>query len=180
MLKIFSVIGAVLVVGIAVVLILAAVKPDQFRVSRSAMIKAPLEKIFPLINDFKAWTAWSPYENKDPEMKRIYGPTTAGKGATYAWDGNGNVGGGNMLITDAPAPSKVALDLNMTRPMTAHNKVEFRLTPAGDSTTVTWTMTGQNNFLSKAICMFVNMDKMVGGMFEHGLTQMKTVVERSS
>ncbi len=114
MLKIFAVIGGVLVVGIAVVLILAAMKPDQFRVQRSAAIKAPPDKIFPLITDFKAWTAWSPYENKDPAMKRTYGPATSGKGATYAWDGNGNVGAGNMLITDAPAPSKVALDLNMT------------------------------------------------------------------
>jgi hypothetical protein len=38
-------------------------------------------------------------------------------------------------------------------------------------------MTGRNNFLSKAICLFVDMDKMVGGMFEQGLTRMKTVVE---
>ena len=104
MLKVFAVIGCLVVAGIAVVLVLAAMKPDQFRISRSAAIKAPPDKIFPLISDFKAWTAWSPYENKDPDMKRIYGPATAGKGATYAWDGNSNVGGGNMLITDAPPP----------------------------------------------------------------------------
>ena len=133
MLKVFAVIGAVLVLGITVVLILAAMKPDQFQVQRSAAIKAPPEKIFPLINDFKAWTAWSPYETKDPDMKRTFRPATSGKGATYAWDGDGNVGAGNMLITDAPAPSKVALDLNMTKPMTAHNKVEFTLVPAGDT-----------------------------------------------
>ena len=82
MLKAFAVIGCLVVAGIVVVLVLAAMKPDQFRISRSAAIKASPDKIFPLINDFKAWTAWSPYENKDPEMKRIYGPTTAGKGAT--------------------------------------------------------------------------------------------------
>src|SRR3954471_17906303 len=116
MLKILTAIGAVLALGIAVVLILAAMKPDQFRVQRTAAIKAPPDKIFPLINDFKAWTAWSPYETKDPAMKRTYSPATSGKGATYAWDGNGSVGAGNMVITDAPAPSKVALDLNMTRP----------------------------------------------------------------
>jgi hypothetical protein len=178
MLKAFAVIGCLVVAGIAVVLILAAMKPDQFRVSRSAAIKAPADKIFPLINDFKAWTAWSPYENKDPEMKRIYGPTTAGKGATYAWDGNSNVGGGNMLITDAPAPSKVALDLNMTRPMTAHNKVEFTLTPTGDSTTVTWTMNGNAPYWAKIFHVFFNMDKMVGGDFEAGLAKLKTVAEK--
>jgi hypothetical protein len=178
MLKALAVTGCLVVAGIAVVLILAAMKPDQFRISRSAAIKAPPDKIFPLISDFKAWTAWSPYENKDPEMKRIYGPATAGKGATYAWDGNSNVGGGNMRITDAPAPSKVALDLNMTRPMTAHNKVEFTLTPAGDSTTVTWAMNGNTPYWAKIFHVFFNMDKMVGGDFEAGLAKLKTVAEK--
>ena len=178
MLKVFAVIGAVLVFGIAVVLILAAMKPDQFRVQRTTAIKAPPEKIFPLINDFKAWPAWSPYETKDPDMKRIYGATTAGKGATYAWDGNSNVGGGNMLITDAPVPSKVALDLNMTRPMTAHNKVELSLVPAGDTTTVTWAMRGDTPYFAKVIHVFFNMDKMVGGDFEAGLAKLKAAAEK--
>jgi Polyketide cyclase / dehydrase and lipid transport len=178
MLKIFAVIGAVLVVGIAVILILAGMKPDQFRVQRTAAIKAPPEKIFPLINDFKAWAAWSPYENKDPAMKRTYGSTTSGKGATYAWDGNGQVGGGNMLITDAPAPSKVALDLNMTRPIEAHNKVEFTLVPAGDTTNVTWAMHGDTPYFAKIIHVFFNMDRMVGGDFEAGLQNLKAAAEK--
>ena len=87
------------------------------------------------------------HENKDPAMKRTYGATTSGKGANYAWDGDRQRrSAGNMLITDAQAPSKIALDLNMTRPMTAHNKVEFTLVPAGDSTTVTWAMRGETPY----------------------------------
>jgi hypothetical protein len=178
MLKIFAVIGAVLVVGIAVVLILAAMKPDQFSVSRSAVIKAPPEKIFPLINDFKAWTAWSPYETKDPAMKRTYGSSTSGKGATYAWEGNSNVGAGNMLITDAPPPSRVTLELNMAKPIEAHNMVDFTLAPAGDTTTVTWTMRGQAPYFAKIIHVFFNMDKMVGGDFETGLAKLKAAAEK--
>jgi hypothetical protein len=178
MLKIFAVIGTVVFVGIAVVLILAAMKPDQFSVQRSAAIKAPPEKIFPLINDFKAWTAWSPYENKDPAMKRTYGSSTSGKGAIYAWEGNSDVGAGNMLITDAPAPSKVTLVLNMAKPIEAHNVVDFTLVPAGDATTVTWSMRGETPYWAKVIHVFFNMDKMVGGDFEAGLTQLKTVAEK--
>jgi hypothetical protein len=178
MLKIVGAIGAVVVVGVAVVLILAAMKPDQFRVQRSAAINAPPEKIFPLINDFKAWTAWSPYENRDPNMKRTYGDKTSGAGAIYAWEGNSQVGAGNILITDAAAPSKVALDLNMTSPMDAHNKVEFTLTPAGDSTTVTWAMWGRAPYFAKIIHVFLNMDKMVGGDFEAGLAKLKDVAEK--
>jgi uncharacterized protein YndB with AHSA1/START domain len=178
MLKIFAAIGVVLVVGIAVVLILAAMQPDQFRIQRTAAVKAPPEKIFPLITDFKAWPAWSPYETKDPAMQRTYGSTSSGKGATYAWDGNGNVGAGNMLITDAPTPSKVALDLNMTRPLTAHNKVEFTLVPSGDTTTVTWAMRGDTPFFGKVIHVFLNMDKMVGGDFDAGLAKLKSAAEK--
>jgi hypothetical protein len=178
MLKTFTVIGAVLVVGIAVVLILAAMKPDQFRVQRTAAIKAPPDKIFPLINDFKAWPAWSPYETKDPAMKRSYGNASSGQGAIYGWDGNSNVGAGNMMITDAPAPARVALDLNMSRPIEAHNKVEFTLVPAGDTTNVTWTMRGETPFFAKIIHVFLNMDKMVGGDFEAGLAKLRAAAEK--
>lgn len=176
--KILAVIGAVIVCGIAAVLILAAMKPDQFRVQRSIAIKASPEKVFPLINDFKAWTAWSPYEAKDPAMKRTYGATTGGKGATYAWEGDKNVGAGNILITEAAAPTMVTLNLNMVKPFEVHNIVDFTLTPAGDSTTVTWAMRGDTPYFAKVIHVFFNMDRMVGGDFAAGLAKLKGVAEK--
>ena len=109
MLKVLAIIAGCLGFFIVAVLVYAATRPDTFRVARSTVIKASPDKIFPLINDYRQWTAWSPYENKDPQMKRTYGGTTAGKGATYAWEGNGNVGAGNMLIADAVPPSKVLI-----------------------------------------------------------------------
>jgi len=178
MLKVLGATGVVVAFGIVAVLILAAMKPDQFRVQRSAAVNAPPEKIFPLINDLKAWAAWSPYEQKDPDMRRTYSDVTGGKRATYAWDGDGNVGAGNLLITDALAPSKVSIDLNMTRPMTAHNKVEFTLVPAGDTTTVTWMMRGEAPYFAKIIHVFFNMDKMVGGDMEAGLAKLKSAAEK--
>src|SRR4029453_9606207 len=106
-----------------------------------------------------------------------------GTGAVYAWQGNKDVGEGRMTITDSRPAELVRIKLEFFKPFAATNQADFPFKPsaegANEGTTVTWTMTGQNNFLSKAICMFVNMDKMVGGMFEQGLTQMKTVVERS-
>ena len=178
MAKIFAAIGAVLVVGIAVVLILAAMKPDTFQVQRSAAINAPPEKIFALINDFKAWTAWSPYETRDPGMKRSYGASTSGKGATYAWEGDGNVGAGNMEIIEASPSSKVTLNLNMVKPIQAHNVVDFTLVPQGESTMVTWTMRGSVPYFAKIIHVFLDMDRMVGGDFETGLKNLKAAAER--
>lgn len=168
----------IVVLGVAVVLVLAARKPDTFQVTRTATIKAPPERIYALITDFKAWGAWSPWEKKDPAMKRTYGGPETGVGATYAWDGDKNVGEGSMRITEAQAPSKLALKLDFLKPFEAHNDVVFSLTPQGPATVVTWTMTGPTPFIGKIMHVFMDMDRMVGGDFEAGLTAMKAAAER--
>ena len=171
-------IALVIVVAIAGVLIFAATKPDTFAVQRSTSIKAPPDRIFTLINDFKRWDAWSPWEKKDPAMKRSYGPTTSGKGAHYAWEGNNDVGQGSMDITESVPPSKVALKLDFVKPFEGHNVVEFTLVPRGGSTDVTWSMSGPAPFMSKVMQVFVNMDRMIGKDFEAGLTSLKAAAEK--
>jgi len=178
MLKAFIYAGAGIVVAVAAVLVYAATRPDVFRVARSTTIQAPAEKIFPLINDYRRWPAWSPYENKDPRMKRTYGARTSGKGATYAWEGDSNVGAGNMSIADAIPPSKVLIKLNMVRPIEAHNDVAFTLEPQGETTTVTWDMQGSVPYLAKVMHVFIDVDKMVGNDFEAGLAKLKSVAEK--
>ena len=175
--KILAIVVAVLVVAIAIVLVLAAGKPDTFRVERSADIKAPPDKIFPLIADFHRWGQWSPYETRDPDMKRTYGGAESGKGATYAWVGNSNVGSGRMEILDAPAPQKVVIKLDFLKPFEAHNTAEFTLQPQGDGTRVTWAMQGPTPFIGKIIHVFMNMDRMVGTDFETGLANLRKATE---
>ena len=163
---------------IAAVLIFAATKPDIFRVQRAADIKAPPEKIFAIINDFKRWDAWSPWEKKDPAMKRTFGATTDGKGAVYAWEGNKDVGQGRMEIAESVPPSKVTLKLDFLKPFEAHNIVEFTLVPQGDSTNVTWAMQGPTPYFAKIIHVFMDMDSMVGKDFETGLANLKAIAEK--
>ena len=166
---------------VVIFLIVVAMQPSDFRVERSATMRAPASAAFAQVNDFQKWQGWSPWEKVDPALKRQYEGPKAGTGAVYAWQGNNDVGEGRMTITESKPAELVRIKLEFFKPFAATNTAEFNFKPAGaEGTAVTWTMTGQNNFLSKAICMFVNMDKMVGGMFEQGLTQMKTVVERSS
>jgi uncharacterized protein YndB with AHSA1/START domain len=175
MLEIIAIIVVVLIAG---VLIAAATKPDTFRVQRAASINAPPEKIFALINDFKAWPSWSPWEQKDPAMKRTYGATTSGKGATYAWEGNKEVGQGRMEIADSIADSKIALKLDFLKPFEAHNSVEFTLQPNGGATSVTWAMQGDTPYFAKIIHVFIDMDNMVGKDFESGLANLKAAAEK--
>ncbi len=179
MLKTISlIVVAVLVVGIGAVLAIAATKPDTLRIQRTAAIKAPPEKIFPLINDFRAWGAWSPYEHKDPAMKRTYSAATSGRGAVYEWEGDKNVGSGRITITDTAPPSKVLIDLDMIKPFAASNKVEFTLVPNGSGTNVTWEMLCDVPYFAKIIHVFFNMDQMVGKDFEAGLANLKANAEK--
>lgn len=166
-----------LVVVVAVIVIYAATKPDTFHVERSINIKAPPEKIFPLLNDFHLWNDWTPY-NKDPAMKKTYSGSDKGVGASYAWEGNKEVGRGTIAITATMPPEKVVLDLHMIEPFEGRNVVQFTLQAAGDSTRVTWGMDGKNNFIVKVMGMFFDMDKMVGKDFEVGLAKLKIVAEK--
>jgi hypothetical protein len=178
MLKTIAVIGLIIAVALVVVLAIAATRPDTFRVARSTSIKAPPEAIFPLIDDFRNWSTWSPYETKDPNMKRSFGAITKGKGAEYTWEGDRNVGSGRMEITESSAPSKLALDLHMLTPIKADNAVEFTLAPQGDATDVTWAMNGRVPYFAKILHMVVDMDRMVGRDFEAGLAKLKAAAER--
>jgi hypothetical protein len=171
--------GATVIVGaIVVIAVLALTKPDTFRVQRTIVINAGADKIFPLIDDFHQWSRWSPYEDKDPAMTRTFGATTKGRGATYAWDGNGQVGAGDMTITESTPSSRVAIRLNMVKPISASNDVIFALAPQGPATQLTWAMQGPAPFISKVMQVFINMDKMVGGDFETGLAKLKSVAEK--
>jgi uncharacterized protein YndB with AHSA1/START domain len=178
MIKTIVTVAIVVVVLISAVLIFAATKPDTFRVQRAASIKAPPEKVFALINDFNWWGAWSPWEKKDPAMKRTFGATTSGKGAVYAWEGNKDVGQGRMEIAESVPSSRIRINLDFVKPFEARNLVEFALEPKGDVTNITWAMQGDTPYFAKIIHVFINMDKMVGNDFEAGLANLKAVSEK--
>ena len=178
MLRFVAIVAALIVVVVAGILIYAATKPDSFSVQRSANIKAPPDKIFALIADLRGWSAWSPYEKKDPDMKRTFSGAASGKGAIYEWTGNKDVGQGRMEIIDVTTPSKVTIKLDFLKPFEAHNTAEFTMVPAGDNTTVTWAMYGPSPYVAKIMGTLFDLDKMIGNDFEAGLAALKTVAEK--
>jgi uncharacterized protein YndB with AHSA1/START domain len=178
MLEVIVIIAVIFAIAIALVLILAASKPDTFRVTRAAAIKAAPETIFPLISDFHAWRKWSPWEGRDPAMKRTFSGAERGTGAIYAWDGNRNVGASRMEIVRTTAPSDIAIKLDFIKPFEGHNVAEFTLSPQGGGTDVTWVMHGPAPFMSKMMQVFMNMDRMIGRDFEVGLANLKKVAEQ--
>src|SRR6266478_6911702 len=178
MFEIIVIIAIVLVVVIAIILILAATKQNTFSVQRATIVKAPPERIFPLINDFHQWGTWSPYENKDPAMKRSYSGAASGQGAVYAWEGNKNVGSGRMEILEAAAPSKIVIKLDFFKPFEGHNTAEFTMLPQGDATNLTWVMHGPAVFMSRLMQVFINLDNMIGKDFEVGLANLKKLAEK--
>jgi uncharacterized protein YndB with AHSA1/START domain len=171
----------IILIGIAVVAValvaLVALQPAGFRVVRSATIAAPAPAVFAQVNDLHNWEAWSPWAKLDPAMTKSYEGAAAGVGAIYSWSGDKQVGEGRTTITESRPDERIRIKLEFVRPFTATNDVEFTFAPEGDNTVVTWSMTGRNSFVAKAVGLFMNMDKMVGGMFEQGLAQLKTVAE---
>ena len=170
-----------ILIGFAVIVVafvgIVAVQPSEFRVARAATISAPASAVFAQVNDFHNWEAWSPWAKLDPAMEQTFEGSPAGTGAVYAWSGNKQVGEGRTTITESRPGELIRIKLEFVKPFTATNTTEFTFKPEGNQTLVTWSMSGKNNFMSKAVGLFMNCEKMVGGQFEQGLAQMKSVVE---
>jgi len=165
---------------IVVFVIVVATRRADFLVTRSTTIAAPSDLVFAQVNDLHKWDAWSPWAKLDPAMKQTHEGAPAGMGAIYSWTGNKDVGAGRMTITESRPSELIRIKLEFLKPFAAVNTTEFAFKSDGNQTAVTWNMTGTNNFIAKAFCMFMNMDKMVGGDFEKGLTQLKSVAEAAA
>ncbi|WP_312162677.1 SRPBCC family protein [Phenylobacterium sp.] len=168
---------AILILAVLGLVAYAANHPGDFRVERTATVRAAPETLYDLIEDFHRWTAWSPYENIDADLKRTYAGAERGVGAIYGWEGR-KTGVGRMAITEAVRPSQVLIELIFLKPFQAHNTAEFTLEPTGEATKVTWAMSGHNGLFAKLISLFFSMDKMVGPQFEQGLAKLKALAER--
>jgi uncharacterized protein YndB with AHSA1/START domain len=160
--------------------IVVARRPSEFRVSRTIAITAPAPLVFAQVNDFRKWAVWSPYEKRDPAMRKTYEGPSAGGGAVYTWSGNKEVGEGRTTITESQPNDLIRIRLEFEKPFKATSTAEFAFEPDGSRTAVTWSLTGRHNFMMKVMCLFMNMDRMIGGDFEQGLAQMKAVAETAA
>lgn len=172
-----SILVLILIIAVLAILGYAATRPDSFRLERSIPIKAAPEKVYALINDFQKWGLWSPWDKKDPAMKRTLSGAPHGLGAIYAWEGNKEVGSGRMEIMESKPSSKVSIKLNFLKPFKAQNTSEFTLNPKGEQTEVIWAMYGPQPFISKLMSLVFSMEKMVGPDFEKGLAALKAASE---
>jgi hypothetical protein len=171
-----------IIVSVAVLIVVALAvfvqtRPARFHIERSATIEAPSAAIFPHINDFHRWTAWSPWERIDPALQRSYDGPPAGIGAGYRWVGNNQVGEGSMRITESTLDREVGIALEFIKPFKASNTATFTLVPEASGTRVTWAMDGENTVVSKLMGLFMNMDRTIGGEFEKGLASLKDIAE---
>lgn len=174
MLKIVFIALAVIIV---VFIIVVALQPKEFRVARSGKMSAPPGAVFAEVNDFHKWAAWNPWGKIDPAMKQTYEGVPSGVGAIYTWTGNNEVGEGRMTIIESRPSELIRIKLEFFKPFAATNSAEFTFKPEGGQTVVTWSMTGEKNFMAKAVHLFMSMEKMIGGQFEKGLADMKAIVE---
>jgi hypothetical protein len=162
---------------VVVLIIVVAMQPPEYQVVRSAVVAAPPSEVFARVNDFHYWNSWSPWAKLDPAAKNTIEGPSAGTGAVFTWSGNAEIGEGRMKITESRPDELVKIDLEFIKPFASKCVTEFTFKPAGDETSVTWNMSGKNDFIGKALCLFMDMDKMVGGDFERGLANLNSVVQ---
>lgn len=171
-------------IGLAVLLMIVlafagyvAMQPSEYAIVRTATMAAPATLVFAQVNNFHNWDAWSPWAKLDPNAKNSFEGPTEGEGAIFRWSGNDEVGEGSMEILESKPGELVKIKLAFVRPMEDVCDTTFTFKPEGDQTAVTWNMSGTNNFIGKAMCLFMDMDKMVGTEFEKGLANIKAIVE---
>ena len=166
----------IILIALAVIVVLfvvvVATRPAAFRVTRTGRINAPAEVVFANVNTLRNWEAWSPWAKVDPNAKSTFSGPDSGPGSSMAWSGNNKVGEGRMTITDNRPNEVIHLKLEFLRPMKATHMAEFLFKSEGNQTTVTWSMSGKNNFMGKAFSLFVDCDKMIGRDFEKGLASL--------
>jgi hypothetical protein len=176
----FTILKRALIGFAVIVALLAAVvamQPADYRVTRSATLTAPPRDVFAQVNDFHNWEAWSPWAKLDPHAKATFEGPASGNGAKFAWSGNDKIGEGRQTIIESRPDELIRIKLEFERPFKDTCTSEFAFKPEDDKTVVTWSMLGHKNFIGKAVCLFMDMDKMLGGDFEKGLANMKAVVE---
>jgi hypothetical protein len=178
--SLLNILLAVAAIGAAIVcgfLIVVALQPSNFRITRSAKMAAPPAAVFAQVNDYHNWEAWSPWAKMDPDAKGTFEGPSSGIGSTFIWSGNDKVGQGRQTIIQSRENELIEIKLEFEKPFQATNTAEFTFQPEGDQTLVTWSMFGKNNFMGKAVGLIMNCDKMVGSEFEKGLASMKAIVE---
>lgn len=171
-----SLFGLLFIAAVSAFIAYVALRPDYFNISRSAVIDAPPEAIYPAINDFHNWEKWSPWAKLDPNAKYDYGGSPLGVNSTMSWNGGKSVGVGKMTIVESRQNERVRIKLEFSKPMKAVNDVQFDLKPVGEKTEVTWSMSGKHEFMGKVFDLIQNLDKMVGAQYEKGLANLAAAV----
>lgn len=167
-------------VVVAVFLVIVSLQPSEGRITRARVMPVPAAAVFEQVNDFHKWQAWSPWAKRDPAAKNSFEGASSGKGAIFAWEGNKEVGAGRMTILESRPAELIRIKLEFFKPFPSVSDAEFTFKPEGNQTKVTWTMTGKRPFIAKAVCIFMDMDKVVGGDFEKGLAGMEGEAQRSA
>lgn len=167
--------------GVLAVLVLFCIfittREGKFRYERSDVIKAPPEKIFPYLIDFKKGGEWSPYEKIDPNMKKTFSGPEMQVGSIMEFEGNRDAGSGKLEILKIVPNELVEIRLTMIKPFEGVNIVEYKLTPEADGTRFSWVMSGDGGFVSKLLNFFVDCEKMVADQFTVGINNLKAIIE---
>lgn len=165
---------AIIVAGI---LITAGLQSPDYLITRTISINATPETIFPHLNSAQKSYDWMPWKAMDSQIQMNFSGPEEGPGSKASWSSPGEMGTGNSVVTESNFNKNVKVDIEYEKPVQMTQKSEFSMQPSANGTLVAWSVTGTNSFIGRVVCLFMNMDKMVGENFEKGLANLKTKIE---
>lgn len=171
-----------ILLGLLAIIILAGIiigmiAPTSFELKRSVTINQPAQLIWPYVSNLKMMDTWSPWTKKDPEMVNKFTGNDGQVGSVNYWNSE-VVGEGEQEITKLDLYKRVETELRFMKPREDVNQAYIDLRPSGESTEVTWGLTGETPFPANVFMYFVDLEEMVGKEYEKGLTELKTLAEK--
>ncbi len=167
----------IVLIIILIIIVLVNIAPKEYDVSRSIIIEQPLSEVFSYLKFIKNQDNWSPWAEKDPNMKKSFTGTDGEVGFISAWNGNKEVGEGEQELTGIIENKIVESQLRFLKPFKSISDAYIQVVEEDNGTKVIWGFTGKNKFPVSVMMLFMNMDKTVGKDFEYGLKKLKSILE---
>ncbi len=165
---------------ITIPLVVALFVKSTYQVEREIVVNKSKAEVFNYVKYVKNQDHFSKWAKMDPAMKKTYKGTDGQVGFISTWKSDKkDVGQGEQEIKSITEGERIDFELRFKTPFEATDSAYFLTTAMGENQTkVVWGFDGKMPYPMNLMCLFMNMDEMVGPDLEVGLKNLKTVMEK--
>jgi len=163
---------------IILILILALFISKDMNYEKTIAINSSINDVWENVNSLKSMDRWSPWNDKDPNMKKTLTGTDGTVGAKQSWESDvKDVGVGSQTIVSIDKPTNINTKLDFIKPFKSTADGYVKLAEEDDSTKATWGFKSQMPYPMNLMKLFMNFEKSMDTDFGKGLNKLKEVCE---